>query len=292
MSSWGRVSAATLAMVVLGGAAVWLGTWQYGAWQAHRQEVTDSLTDKPPVALTGLMGADDPFPGNETGQPVEVGGTWAPEATFFVSGRRRVSAAGERTDGFWVVTPLLVAPTRGAGEAAAAALPVVRGWVADPADAPAPPEGAAEVTGWLQPPEGDAPEVDRDPTDDVFSALRVADLVQRMDRDAFGAYIVLGERPGWRAAVNAGKAGLQPAALEERPEPGRFLAIRNLFYAAEWWFFAGFVVFVWARFCRDEFAGPEVGPEGGAEVGPEVDAAAAPGGAAAAAEDSLPVEGP
>lgn len=277
---WGRLVAATAAMVVLASVAGALGRWQYGAWLAHREAAADTITTAQPVPLADLIGPDDPFPGNQTGHPVTVTGEWLPAATFFVSERRSSAArqteaadqadadGGETADGrairgYWVVTPLVID--------GASALPVVRGWLADPADAPAPPEGAATLTGWLQPPEGDAPEVDRDPTDDVVPSLRVADLINRIDRDSYGAYVVAGDRPGWPAASNAGTTGLSPAQLSERPQPGRFQAIRNIFYAAEWWLFAGFVVFVWQRYCRDEWRAsrrPAQGP--GAAEGQQV----------------------
>lgn len=237
---FGRLAAATLAMVVLTAAAVALGLWQYGAWNAHRTAVTDSLTDAAPEPLARVIGPDDPFPGDAIGQPVEVSGTWLGEGSFLVSERD-----GDQGRGLWVVTPLVV-------DGGESALPIVRGWIASAADAPANPSGAVSLTGWLQPPEGDAPEADPDPTDTVYPSLRVADLIQRLDRDAYGAYVVVGDRPGWAPAVNAGVDGLAPAELAQRPEPGRFLAIRNLFYAAEWWLFGGFVVFVWQRYCRDE----------------------------------------
>lgn len=227
-------------MVLLTAAAIALGLWQYGAWNAHRQAVTDSLTDADPVPLAEVIGPDDPFPGDATGQPVRIGGTWLTDSTFLVSERNGTSGSG-----FWVVTPLAVAETD-------AVLPVVRGWTASADSRPTAPTGEAMLTGWLQPPEGDAPEPDPDPSDDVYPSLRVADLIQRLDRDAYGAYVVAGQQPTWEAGLNDGTAGLQPAELSQRPEPGRFLAIRNLFYAAEWWLFGGFVIFVWQRYCRDE----------------------------------------
>ena len=235
-----RLLAATLAMVLLTAAALALGLWQYGAWQAHRQQVTDSLTDADPVPLAKVIGPDDPFPGNAVGQPVQVSGTWLSQAGFLVSDRASTTGSG-----YWVVTPLLVHGQQ-------SAIPVVRGWVAEPSEATASPSGQAALTGWLQPPEGDAAEPDPDPNDDIYPSLRVADLIQRIDADAYGAYVVAGDRPGWQPAENAGTGGLEPAQLAQRPEPGRFMAIRNLFYAGEWWLFGGFVIFVWLRYCRDE----------------------------------------
>ena len=45
--------------------------------------------------------------------------------------------------------------------------------------------------------------------------------------------------------------GLEAADLESLPEVGRFTALRNLLYAAEWWFFGAFAAFIWWRWVRD-----------------------------------------
>src|SRR3954465_15577712 len=92
-----------LLMVVLATAAVLLGVWQLDAWQTRRADEARDLTRSEPVALTDVMGPDDPFPGRSVGQPVDLAGVWLPDATVFVSGR-----AHEGDDGFWMVTPLAV----------------------------------------------------------------------------------------------------------------------------------------------------------------------------------------
>ena len=66
--------------------------------------------------------------------------------------------------------------------------------MADPGDAPAPPEGSADLVGWLQPPEGTGA-ADDDPGDDVLPQLRIADLVQHVDQDLYGGYAVATARP-------------------------------------------------------------------------------------------------
>lgn len=211
-------------LVVVGLVAVagWLGSWQWDAWQARRAAEARDLTRVEPVALGDVLGSDDPFPGDRVGQPVRLAGRWLDDGTVFV----------RRDAGYWVVTPLAVGPDD-------AALPVVRGMADEPTAPPA--RGPAELVGWLQPPEGTG-EGDPDPTDDVVPQLRVADLVQRVDIDLYGAYAVATEP----------EAGLAAAELEQLPESGRFTAARNLFYAVEWWVFGGFALFVWVRFLYDE----------------------------------------
>ena len=225
---WG----AHLLALVLVGAAVGLGLWQYDAWQAHRSAEADDLTHRAAQPIDDVIGPDDPFPGDQVGQPVTLSGTWVPDGTVYVSGREQ-----DGQDGYWVVTPLAV------GAADAPAFPVVRGWVADPDDAPAPPTGAGEVTAWLQPPEGTG-ETDTDPGDDVLPQLRIADLIQHVDQDLYGAYGVAQDP----------EPGLEPATLEQLPDAGTFTGIRNLLYAIEWWFFGAFAAFIWWRWVTDRTA--------------------------------------
>lgn len=234
-----------LLAVVLVGIAAALGVWQYDAWQAHRESAAADLTHADPIPLTEAIGPDDEYPGDKVGQPVTLSGTWVPESTVYVSGREH-----DGVDGYWVATPLTV--DGGGGSA----LFVVRGWVAEPSDAPAAPTGTAEITGWLQPPQGTG-ELDADPSDDVLPQLRMGDLVQQVDQDLYGAYVVSRE-PG---------DGLEPATLEQLPDAGTFTGIRNLLYAIEWWFFGLFAAFIWWRWVTETTA-PEPVVEEPAGAGP------------------------
>jgi len=244
----GRVLAGTILAVVLVAAAGWLGTWQLDAWQARRTAEARDLTRLDPVPMADVMGPDEPFPGRDVGRPVDVTGSWLPDGTFFVSGRR-----GDGGDGYWVVTPLRTGSGDPGAEGRGAAVLVVRGWSATP-EAP-PVSGSASVTGWLQPPEGATGLVDDDPGDDVVPQLQIADAVQRVDTDLYSAYVV-GQEP---------TDGLAAAELEALPEVGRFTALRNLLYALEWWVFGAFAAFVWWRWVRDEQAVTAATPEGDGE---------------------------
>lgn len=224
--------------VVLTTACGLLGYWQLDAWSARRAAEARDLTQAEPLPLAEVMGNDDPFPGQSVGQPVELSGAWVPDATVFVSGREH-----DGTDGYWMVTPLAV------GGEGRPAIPVVLGWVDDPADAPAAPSGEDELVGWLQPPEGTGAR-DDDPTDDVLPQLRIADVVQRVDQDLWSAY----------AVAQDGVEGLPAADLTSLPEVGRFTAARNLFYAIEWWVFGGFVLLIWWRWLGDQLRPPEEEP--------------------------------
>jgi len=221
-------------------AAVLMGLWQLDVWQAQRDAEARDLSSLTPVPLAEVLAPDDPFPGSAVGRPVELGGEWLPESTFYVTDRTL-----EDRDGLWVVTPLAVCqPTEDCGSASA--LLVVRGWTADPAEAPAPPQGRVDLTGWLQPPEGSG-RPDPDPADDLLPEVRIGDAIQRVDQDLYGAYLVAEDvQPG--AAVR----GLEPVTPESLPEPNSDTGLRNLLYGLQWWVFAGFALFVWWRWVRDE----------------------------------------
>ncbi|WP_435769677.1 SURF1 family protein [Nocardioides sp. SYSU DS0651] len=232
--------------------ATGMGLWQHDAWQERRAAEQVDLTEADPVPITAVLGPDDPFPGGDVGRPVELAGTWLPEGTVLVEGRE--DARGR--PGHWVVTPVTV------GEPDDPAVAVVRGWVpADttPEELPAPPEEPVELVGWLQPPEGTGVG-DDDPTDDVLPQLRIADLVQRVDQDMYGAYVVAREP----SAADA-EAGVAAATLDQLPPAGRFTALRNLLYAIEWWLFAAFAAFIWWRYVRDATAPPEAAEPDGQE---------------------------
>ena len=194
------------------------------------------LTQVAAGAADHVLGPDDPFPGDRGGPAGDrLERHLAGDRTVFVSGRER-----DGVDGYWMVSPLGGERRRRDPRRARLGR--------RPGGAPATPGGAADLVGYLQPPEGTGA-VDDDPDDDVVPQLRTADLVQLVDEDLYGAYVV----------ARDGIAGLPAADLEQLPEPGRFTALRNFLYGVEWWVFGGFaalrVVAVGAR--RDAPAEPQ-----------------------------------
>ncbi|MCY7395734.1 MAG: SURF1 family protein [Nocardioides sp.] len=243
-----RFWAVHLLAVVLVAMAGVLGFWQLGSWQDTREREAVDLSRLAPEPLSGVMGSDDPFPGNKVGQPVTAEGTWVPGGTIYVSGRQH-----EGEDGYWQVTPLAI------GDATAPALPVVLGWVASPGVAPAAPSGPGDLVAYLQPTEGTG-QVDTDPSDDVLPQLRTADVIQYVDQDLYGAYAVARE----------GVGGLPAADLAQLPEASTFTGLRNLLYAIEWWVFGAFAVFIWFRYVRDSLRAEEEPGETSAAGTPRV----------------------
>lgn len=220
--------------------AVLMGIWQVNVWQTHREAEARDLTSLAPLSLDRVLGPDQPFPNSAVGRPVDLEGEWLPRSTFYVTDRVQ---AGKR--GFWVVTPVAVCAETAACRTSSALL-VVRGWTAQPDQAPAAPEGRVRLTGWLQPPEGSGL-TDPDPTDDRLPEVRIADAIQRVDQDLYGAFLITKD-----ARPPDGTAGLKPVTPESAPQVGATSGLRNLLYGIQWWIFAGFAVVVWWRWGRDE----------------------------------------
>ena len=233
-----------LAAVVATTAAVLLGLWQYGAWQSNREDKTVSQVDAKPVPLGSVMSADAAFPRTAVGKPVSLSGRWLPRSTVYVADRELHGRTG-----VWVVTPVAVCPAPTAPSCRRApAMLVVRGWAPSVSRAPRTPTGPVQVIGWLQPGEGSG-DADPDPTDRVIPQLRVPDVIQLVPQDLYGAYVIAKRATGAAGTTGAGLTAVTPAAL---PQPSSFTSLRNLLYALEWWFFGGFAVYIWGRWCRDE----------------------------------------
>ena len=228
--------------------AVWLGLWQYDAWQTGRESQVVDRANATPRTLAAVMSPDDPYPGDAIGQPVEFRGRWLEDETFFVSGREDRGRSG-----YWVVTPVAVCGTGCAQDNPA--MLVVRGWSAEAEDSGPAPAGAVDLAGWLQPPEGSGTP-DPDPTDDVLPEVRIADAIQRVDQDLYGAYVIAEAAPTGAIDGTDNLATVSPASL---PEPSTFTALRNLLYAVEWWVFGGFALFIWWRWCTDEVSDAKAG---------------------------------
>lgn len=229
-------------MVLAVAAAVSLGIWQLDVWRSSRDAAATTLVHATPVPLAGVMGGDSPFPGADVGRPVTFSGTWLASGTVYVSGRTH---QGRR--GYWVVTPVLIGRS---------AMPVVRGWSARPS-APVP-HGAVGVTGWLQPSDGSG-EADTNPHDDIIGSLRIASMTEHVSADLYSGYVVRRSLDPPGVATD----GLAPVRPPTYPSASSTTALRNFLYALQWWFFAGFAIYVWFRWCQDAVRPPECETEPG-----------------------------
>jgi surfeit locus 1 family protein len=220
-------------------ANILLGMWQLSVWQGHRADQAAQVAKLAPVPLDDVLGPDAAFPDAGLSRPVVVAGTWQPAQTVFVSGRTRGS-----TPGYWVVTPV----TMGTGSE----IPVVRGFVVRPDQAPAAPTGRTSLVGLLQPAQ-ETGIVDTHPNDDILPELSTTDLLSRTKRDLYGGYVVAtGRTPPAGHILNPGTSGLAAASVDNLPNADSFTGLRNLLYALQWWFFGGFVVFMWWRWLNDD----------------------------------------
>lgn len=219
-----------LGLVLLVGVAfVWLGRWQLGvAESAAHREVVEQARAQAPVSLTTVLEPHAPFRGDLSSRPVTATGRYAADGQLLVPDRRLDGRAGA-----WVLTPFVV-------DGSGATLPVLRGFVTDPADAGAPPQGSLTLSGGLAPGES--------PTGAVLPEGRIGSvdlsvLVNTWPGDLYNAFLFLeSEDPA------------TGAQLEKVPTPIGDTAIRwrNAAYAVQWWVFAAFALWLWVRMVREE----------------------------------------
>lgn len=213
------VFGAALLTAILTAIAVGLGIWQLGAWQQERELNSTDRSAMTPVPIAEVMGPDDVFPGDASGRPVTLSGTWVPDSTVLVPDRVR-----DGVEGWWVATAVAPADQD-------ASIYVVRDFTADPDRVPAEPTGAMDDTVWLEPTEAATHARDTQPDDDRISAMRTVELLHHVPGDLYSGFAVMDERDRTPVKESSVWTGLQ-----------------NFFYAFEWWVFGGFVVFMFIRF--------------------------------------------
>ena len=234
--------------IAISGVFVLLSQWQFGRSTQPEAPVNPATEQVQP--LTGTLQPGEFFHGTDADQMVSARGTYDPGKQVLVPDRLH-----DGKPGYWVVSAFAVdgAPAlTGAAASPQTWIPVARGWVADPADAPAPPSGAVELTGRLLPSEAPLPKTAPQPGQ--ASAVSVAELINYWEVSSY---------PGFVAATAevAGGADVSPAAvpgdllpLEIGPQPpGQQINWLNLFYSLEWVVFAGFALFIWWRLVKDDY---------------------------------------
>jgi len=231
---WGINLFAVLAIPV----CLFMGSWQLSRFEArvdsHREQertVSESAHAKA-EPLARLLPVDV----RTSGRTAEAAGRYDTGRPLLVPDRQ---LGGKR--GFYVLSLLR---TNGGK-----ALPVVRGWLpghADPDRVPAPPRGEVTVTGALQASESQSsPGVRADgglPAGQL-GMISAASLVNVVPYDVHDAWITVRHTP-------AGSP-LRPVPPVRPDNTGLDMkAFQNLGYTAEWFVFAGFVVFMWFRLFR------------------------------------------
>lgn len=237
---------ATLVLaLVAAGIFVALSKWQFET--AETAAPPPRTQTERPVPLTDHVRPYEPLLAGQADQLVAVEGEFLPGTDVLVGPRW---LRGD--EGFWTVAAFRVAGAPG-GEV----VPVVRGWsasadVVDPA-----PEGTVTLTGRLLPPDGPLPResTDTDTADRLlYRTLAPGQLVNVWDEPSYAAFVAAFEMTDAAGApVGAGAAdgGLEPVWVAPQPEETQVIWL-NVFYAVEWILFAGFALFLWWRFVRDD----------------------------------------
>ncbi|MBD9698875.1 SURF1 family protein [Flavimobilis sp. GY10621] len=222
-----------------------LGVWQlsraYERGAQAEQHRLDELSQAGPRALADVLVPQRAFPGAAVGASVTVTGTFETDQ-LLVSGR-----AADGATGYLVLTPLRVSDDGSGGASwadlsGAPVIPVVRGWVATPDDAPAAPSGEVTVTGYLQSSEAVGVGI---VTDGITDSISSGQLANRWGGPIYSGYLV---------ASATDPADSEALTLLPRPtvQGGEGVNLQNLFYALQWWIFGLFAVGLWVQMLRDE----------------------------------------
>ncbi|NRQ38034.1 SURF1 family protein [Nonomuraea sp. NN258] len=215
-----------------------LGRWQLGVFQDSGKPL--ATADPAPVAVGTLAPLGQQLDGESVGRMVTAAGVYDAGRQLLVADRRPdVDAPGgnvSRDHGYWVLTPIRLDD--------GTLMPVVRGWTAK-ADDPgtAVPPGRVEVSGRLRAQQG-TDMVQRRPEGlpaGQVQTVSTGELVNLWTGQKIrNGYLVATPPSGSLTQVK-----VPPPATEGT------LTWRNLAYAANWWIFAGFAVFMWFHFVRD-----------------------------------------
>ncbi|AXJ08212.1 SURF1 family protein [Arthrobacter sp. PM3] len=256
--------------IAISGVFVLLSQWQFGRSTQTEAPVSTATEETRP--LTSVLQPGQFFPGTAADQIVSATGSYDPQKQVLVPGRLNDGAKG-----FWIVSAFAVkdAPVlTGSGASPQTWIPVARGWVADPADAAAPPSGPIELTGRLLPSE--SPVAHTDPGPGRASAVSVAELINDWNVSSYPGFVAARTELSGGTDVSPAAAGgaVKPLLIGPQP-PAQQVNWLNLFYSVEWVVFAGFALFIWWRLVKDDYRrdledalDAETGPATGPEAGP------------------------
>lgn len=234
-----------------------LSMWQLSV-STESTVVADPAKDRiQPLSRTLTPG--EPMDAEQADHLVSTTGEYVPDSTVLIPGRLQ-----DGVKGYWVVSELVIRDSTGRWDAADGPLSiaVARGWSAAPAEVPAAPSGEVRVAGRLLPTE--APREDPTLPRGQLPTLSAAQLTNVWDAPLYSGYIAaFAEVPAAQQLPVTEQGALEPGAsvlggklgelqIEQQPTDTSLNAL-NLFYAVEWVVFAGFAIFLWWRFVRDEY---------------------------------------
>lgn len=209
-----------------------LGAWQidraFERAEAARASEEAATSGADPVPLASVLEPGAHLMGVHVGVPVTVTGTYEPQEEVLVPGR-----VVDGQEGYLVVTPLRT------DDPDSPWLAVVRGFVTDPADVPAAPDGELTLVGGLDAGEAYVPRAGLAAGE--LGSISPAYFAGEWGLPIYNAYLVLTDAD---------------APMETVPRPtlddGGGVDLRNLAYAVEWYVFGAFALVVWYRLVRDE----------------------------------------
>ena len=226
---------------------VLLSQWQFTS-SLQKDVAPPSVTEKVQPLLQ-TMDPGEAMLGSIEGQLVTASGHFDTGKQVLVPSRVQ-----EGQVGYWVVTAFVVdgAPVlQGVAATKEAVIPVARGWVASSENVPAAPSGNIELEGRLLNSEG--PVLATDLPAGQVSALASAELTNIWDVTTYAAFIVSRSELADGTDVGAAAAaGLTPITVTATDQNDKVNWL-NIFYAAEWFIFAGFALFLWWRLVADDY---------------------------------------
>lgn len=234
-----------------------LSMWQLNS--SVKSEVTHDPAKEQVIALTQAMVPGEAMTAQQADQQVQVTGHYVPGSTRLVPGRLH-----EGQEGFWVVEQLQIPDSAQRWDDARGdlSIAVARGWVAHPDEVPQVPSKTVTVLGRTLPPEGPLPSTGAEPHQ--VGSVSPAQLTNEWNAPVYPGYVAafaeveagqplpLTDRGGVSADAPMLSSGLKELQIEQQPTDRSMHAL-NLFYAVEWVVFAGFALFLWWRFVRDDY---------------------------------------
>ncbi len=227
--------------LVLASVFVVLSQWQFSQSEGDAPPPSSRTETVKPLTKTFKPG--EPLYKPDADQRVSIDGSFLAGTQLLIPGRLQ-----DEREGYWVINAFHVASApETAGETPV--IPVVRGWIADEGAAPPDPEsGTATVVGRLLPTE--APIAGPMPDGQVAS-LSVAQLVNLWDAPSYSGFVTASEI-SYQGEPAEAPSGVERVLVDPQPQetPLNWL---NIFYAIEWFVFAGFACFLWWRLVADDY---------------------------------------
>jgi cytochrome oxidase assembly protein ShyY1 len=234
--------------IAVSGVFVLLSQWQFG--RSTSPEVPTNPATEQVQPLTETLQPGEFFHGTDADQMVSALGSYDPSKQLLVPGRLH-----DGKTGYWVVSAFAVngAPAlTGAAASPQTWIPVARGWVAEPGDAPAPPSGTLELTGRLLPSEAPVPGTAPKPGE--ATAVSVAELINYWEVSSYPGFVAATAEVANGVDLSAAAVPGDLLALDIGPQPpAQQINWLNLFYSLEWVVFAGFALFIWWRLVKDDY---------------------------------------